>query len=162
MQLVQAPNGHLQIDGARICYRNFAGKAGEYNAEGDRNFSLIIPNQDMAQKLIVDGWKLVIKESNDPDATPFIHMPVKVRFGKNGNGIPAYLISGGSRIRLDEDTIGRLDRIQIESVDMDIRPWDWQKGNRSGRAAYLHAIRVYQKIDRFTAEYEAESNTVPF
>lgn len=160
MQLVKAPNGHLQIDGARICYRNFTGKAGEYNAEGDRNFSLIIPDQDMAQKLIDDGWKVVIKENNDPDATPFMHMPIKVRFSKNGSGIPVWLISGSSRIRLDENTIGRLDRIQIESVDMDIRPWDWQKGNRSGRAAYLHAIRVYQKIDRFTAEYE--NDTVPF
>lgn len=157
MHVTKAPNGHLQIDGARICYRNFAGRGGQYNDEGERNFSLIIPNQDLAEQLIEDGWKVIIKEPRDPDETPFMHMPVKVRFG--ANGIPAYLISGRARITLNEDTIGRLDKIQIENVDLDIRPFNWQKGNRSGRAAYLHAIRVYQKIDRFTAEYEAEEAT---
>jgi hypothetical protein len=160
MELTKAPNGHLQIDGARICYRNFAGVAKEYNEAGERNFSLIIPDQELAQDLIDDGWKVIVKEPRDPDDSPFIHMPVKVRFG--ANGIPAYLISGRARIALDEHTISRLDKIQIERVDLDIRPFDWKKGNRSGRAAYLHAIRVYQKIDRFTAEYEAEERYESF
>ena len=60
---------------------------------------------------------------------------------------------GNRRNELDEESIGCLDNIEIESVDMDIRPYDWEVNGRTGRTAYLQSMEVVQRIDRFAARY---------
>ena len=49
-----------------------------------------------------------------------------------------------------------LDRIDISSVDMDLRPYDWDVNGKTGRTAYLQSINVIQDIDRFSARYTEE------
>lgn len=51
-----------------------------------------------------------------------------------------------------------LDEIDIQSVNMDIRPYDWEFGGKNGRAAYLSAMEVTQNIDRFAARYAEEES----
>ena len=43
MELTFAPRDILQVDDARIIYRNFEGEPSKLNREGDRNFALLIP-----------------------------------------------------------------------------------------------------------------------
>ena len=148
----------LQIEDARIIYRNFAGVGSKYNREGDRNFAVIIPNQEIADWLIADGWAVKIKPPRNEDDSPFMYLPVKVKF--NNRGPAAYVKSGSSVQRLNEDTIGMLDEIDIQSVDMDLRPYDWEVNGKTGRSAYLQAINVIQNIDRFGAQYAAQE--LPF
>ena len=150
--------GILQIEDARIIYRNFAGIGSKYNREGDRNFAVIIPNQEVADELIADGWAVKIKPPRDEDESPFMYLPVKVKF--NNRGPAAYVKSGNSVQRLNEDTIGMLDEIDIQSVDMDLRAYDWEVNGKTGRSAYLQAINVIQNIDRFGAQYQAQE--LPF
>lgn len=150
--------GILQIEDARIIYRNFAGIGSKYNREGDRNFAVIIPNQEIADELIADGWAVKIKPPRDEDDSPFMYLPVKVKF--NNRGPAAYVKSGNSVQRLNEDTIGMLDEIDIQSVDMDLRAYDWEVNGKTGRSAYLQAINVIQNIDRFGAQYQAQE--LPF
>ena len=62
---------------------------------------------------------------------------------------------------MTEDVVGCLDTIDISSVDMDIRPYDWvlQEGTpneKSGRTAYLQSMLVVQEIDRFAEQYAEE------
>lgn len=148
----------LQIEDARIIYRNFAGVGSKYNREGDRNFAVIIPNEEIANKLVEDGWAVKIKPPRDEDDSPFMYLPVKIKF--NNRGPAAYVKSGSSVQRLNEDTIGMLDEIDIQSVDMDLRPYDWEVNGKTGRSAYLQAINVIQNIDRFGAQYAAQE--LPF
>ena len=150
--------GILQIEDARIIYRNFAGIGSKYNIDGDRNFAVIIPNQEIADELIADGWAVKIKPPRDEDESPFMYLPVKVKF--NNRGPAAYVKSGNSVQRLNEDTIGMLDEIDIQSVDMDLRAYDWEVNGKTGRSAYLQAINVIQNIDRFGAQYQAQE--LPF
>lgn len=149
--------GILEIEDARIIYRNFAGLGSKYNREGDRNFAVIIPTQELADELIKDGWPVKIKPPRDEDDSPFMYLPVKVKF--NGRGPAAYVKSGKSVQRLNEDTISLLDEIDISSVDMDLRGYDWEVNGKTGRSAYLQAINVIQNIDRFGARY-ADSDEI--
>lgn len=152
MQITYAPKGILQIDDCRIVYRNFAGRGGKFNREGDRNFSIVIPDQEIADELIDKGWKVKIKPPRDEDEDPFITLPVKVKFNVNGPNV--YLAIGNRMTKLNEDTIGIIDDVNISSVDLDIRPYDWDINGKTGRTAYLQSIKVTQRIDRFAAEME--------
>lgn len=155
MKYTYGPRGILQVDDARITFKNFTGRGDRYNREGDRSFSLIIPNEEIANELIADGWNVNIKAPRKEGDTPFMHMKVKVKY--SGRGIPAYLRSGDKIVELTEDTIGCLDSMDIMSVDLDIRPYDWERPNGdSGRSAYLQSIHVTQAIDRFAARYRRD------
>ena len=151
MKIEFAPKGILQIDDARIVYRNFSGIGSKYNREGDRNFSVVIEDQDIADRLIEDGWNIKIRPPRDEDDVPFMHLPVKVKF--NERGPVAYLKSGNNMIKLDEDSISCLDDVDILGVDLDIRPYDWNVNGKQGRSAYLHSICVTQEVDRFADRY---------
>ena len=154
MHITFAPRGILQIDDARIIYRNFAGTGSKYNREGDRNFAVIIPEKEMADALIAEGWNVKVKHPRDEDEDPFMFLPIKVKF--NDRGPNAYLQTGTRMNRLDEESIACLDDVDIISVDMDVRPYDWEVNGKAGRTAYLQSIKVIQEVDRFAARYAEE------
>lgn len=160
MHLTFAPKNMLQIDDAKIIFRNFEGRGDKYNREGDRNFSILIEDPDTADALTENGWNVKIKPGRDEDEGPFMRLPVKVKFTDYGPNV--YLVTGDRRNELDEESIGCLDNIDIESVDLDIRPYDWEVNGRTGRTAYLQSMQVVQRIDRFAARYAAKNETLPF
>lgn len=147
MKITYAPKDILQIDEARIIYRNFSGTGDKYNREGDRNFSVVIPDEEIAQELIEKGWNVKVRPPREEGDTPLMHLPVKVKF--NGRGPAVYLRTGNVQNRLEEEDIGRLDRIDIVNVDLDIRPYDWEVNGKIGRTAYLQSICITQNLDRF-------------
>ena len=156
MELTFAPRGILQIDDARIAFRNFRGEGDKFNREGDRNFVLIIPTEEIADALTKEGWNVKIRDPREEGDTPFMYLPVKVKF--NDRGPQVYLVTGGRRNRLDEETVAMLDDIDIVNVNLDIRPYDWEVNGKTGRTAYLQAIEVFQEIDRFAARYAEEES----
>lgn len=154
MELTFAPRGILQINDARMIFKNFRGEASKYNRAGDRNFAIIIPDEEMANALISEGWNVKIKPPREDGDEPFMYLPVKVKF--NDRGPMVYLVTGSRRNRLNEESVSILDNIDIVHVDLDIRPYDWvlhegTKDESRGRTAYLQGIEVTQNIDRFAA-----------
>lgn len=154
MNITFAPRGILQIDDARIIYRNFSGSGSKYNREGDRNFAVLIPNQDIANALIEDNWNVKIKPSREDDDVPFMYLPVKIKF--NDRGPTVYLQTGKALNKLDEESVSCLDDVDILTVDLDLRPYDWEVNGKTGRTAYLQSIKVVQQIDRFAARYNED------
>lgn len=154
MKITFAPRGILQIDEARIIYRNFSGIGSKYNREGDRNFAVVIPNQELADALIEENWNVKIKPPRDEDDTPFMYLPVKVKFNDRGPSI--YFKTGTAMNKLDEESVSCLDNVDILSVDLDVRPYDWDVNGKTGRTAYLQSICVTQEIDRFAERYSEE------
>lgn len=149
MEITYAPKGILQIDNARICFRNFRGEGSKYNREGDRNFALVIPSQEIADELIERGWNVKINEPREEGEDPFMYLNVKIKF--NGRGPHIYVQSGRATNRLDEEEVGEIDDLDIERVDLDIRPYEWEVNGKTGITAYLQSMKVVQNIDRFAA-----------
>ena len=152
MEITFAPRDILQIDDARIVYRNFSGTGSKFNREGDRNFAVVIPDQDVVDELVNRGWNVKIKPPRDEDDMPFMFLPVKIKFNERGPKV--YLQSGDKTVELDEESIDCLDDVDILSVDLDIRPYDWEVNGKQGRTAYLQSIHVVQEIDRFAARMQ--------
>lgn len=154
MNITFAPRGILQIDDARIVYRNFSGIGSKYNREGDRNFAVVIDSEEVKDALKAEGWNVRIKAPRDEDDIPFMYLPVKVKFNDRG---PAVYLKTGDRVnRLDEESINCLDNIDILGVDLDIRPYDWEVNGKTGRTAYLQSIHVTQDVDRFAERYSRD------
>lgn len=154
MNVTFAPRDILQMDDARIIFRNFSGAPSQYNREGDRNFAVVIPDEELANRLVEDGWNVKIKEARDAGDPPFMYLPVKIKF--NDRGPICYLQTGSRLNKLDEESIDILDNVDIASVDLDIRPYDWTVNGKNGRSAYLQSIKVVQEIDRFAAQFAEE------
>lgn len=147
-------DGILQIEGARIIYRNFSGVGSKFNREGDRNFAVIIPDEETKDYLVENGWNVKIKPPRDEYEDPFMFLAVKVKFNNRGPGI--YVRSMDRITRLSEETVDMVDEIDIASVDMDLRPYDWEVNGKTGRTAYLQSIEITQNVDRFGARYAEE------
>ena len=159
MKINFASRGVVQIDEARIIYRNFAGAPSKFNHEGDRNFAVVIEDQDIAEALTEKGWNVKIKPPREEGDEPFMFLPVKVKF--NDRGPRVYLqnsLGGRNRVTLDEDTVGILDNVDITNVDLDIRPYDWDVQGKTGRTAYLQSICVTQEVDRFLDRYAEQES----
>lgn len=174
MEVTFAPRNLLEINDARIRFRNFKGLEDTYNHEGDRNFALIIAGgtlddgrekrevtaEEMADALMNDtnrfgvGWNVKIKAPREEGDEPFIYLPIKVKF--NDRGPKIYLKSGHNTVPLTEETVGMLDDIDIVSVDLDIRPYDDEMHGRPFRSAYLQGLWVTQEVDRFAARFAEE------
>ena len=155
MEITFAPRGILQIDNARIIFRNFKGEGSKFNREGDRNFAVVIPNEELADRLIEDGWRVKIKAPREEGDAPFMYLPVKIKFNERGPHV--YLVSGKYRAKLDEESISCLDDVDIANVDLDIRPYNWEVNGQTGRSAYLQAMEVTQEIsDRFYERFAEE------
>ena len=159
MKINFAARGVVQIDEARIIYRNFAGAPSKFNREGDRNFAVVIEDQDIAEALTEKGWNVKIKPPREEGDEPFMFLPVKVKFNERGPRV--YLqnsLGGRNRVTLDEDTVGILDNVDITNVDLDIRPYDWDVQGKTGRMAYLQSICVTQEVDRFLDRYAEQES----
>ena len=153
----------LLLDDCKIIWRNFGGLGNECNHAGDRNFTLIIPDEDMMYHgkmtpiydvLKEHGWPVKQKPSRNPDEGPFMSMKVRLKYGKR-KPIVRFL-SGRKKLMLDEEEIGRLDEIDIRRIDMTPSMYYWENLNRSGWAASARSLYVEQEIDRFASRWEED------
>ena len=154
MNINIGPRGTLEIDNARIIFRNLEGRGGLYNREGDRSFALVVPDEEARDALIEQGYNVKTKAPRDEDEEPLMYLTIKVK--PNGRGPHIYLVSGRNKRELPEESWGLIDQISIANVSLDIHAYDWDVNGKSGRSAYLAAMEVTQNIDRFAAAMEEE------
>ena len=103
MELTFAPRNVLQMEDARIVYRNFSGRPDDFDPMGSRKFSVVIPTEDMAEALKNDlnrfgiGWNVKTKPPREEGETPFMTLPVKLKYTDRSQP-RIFLISGNSSI----------------------------------------------------------------
>lgn len=142
------------MEGVRIIFRNFAGKEGQYNREGDRNFAVLL-DDPTAEKMAADGWNvkwLRPREDAEEEETPQAYLPVSLNFSK-GRPPRVVMITSRGRTNLDEDTVDLLDWADISNVDMIVRPYEWQVSGKTGIKAYLQSIYVTIEEDELERKY---------
>jgi hypothetical protein len=142
------------MEGVRLVFRNFTGKEGQYNREGDRNFGVILPN-DVAEAMLADGWNvkyLKPREGEDEDEVETPWLPVKVGYGK-GRPPKIMLVTDRGRTALDEDTVDTLDWADIVNVDLIVRPYNYDVGGRQGISAYVQSMYVTIEEDALERKY---------
>lgn len=149
---------NISLEGCRLIFRNFSGKEGKFNSEGQRNFGVILPDE-LALKLANDGWNVKYLQSRDEEEGPTPWIKVKVSYG---NIVPnIYLVTKRNKTLLDEETVKSLDYAEIENVDIIIRPYCWNINGKTGITAYVKNMYVTVVEDEFAAKYDFEEE-IPF
>lgn len=133
-----------------IIFKNFAGEKRHFNAEGDRNFSILLGEKD-AKNLERDGWKVKPLRRNEEDDRQLYHLKVKVNFA---NRPPrTWLVTSGGRTLLGEGLIAMLDQLDSMKVDLVITPYDWNISGNTGRTAYLESLYFHMYENELDREY---------
>jgi hypothetical protein len=141
------------MEGVRIIFRNFAGKEGQYNKEGDRNFAVLLDNK-VADLLATDGWniKQLAPREDSEDDEPQAYLPVSVKF--EGYRPPRIVqVTSRGRTNLSEDEVEILDWVDITNVDLIVRPYSWSVSGKSGIKAYLQTMYVTIQEDALELKY---------
>lgn len=127
-------------------WRNFKGEKRQYNAEGSRNFSIGL-TEEQAAVLLNAGWPVKSRERKlDEDEGGIVtqwFMKIKVNFGYKPPMI--YQITNGGKVMIGEGLVGTLDHLIFTSGDVQItgRPHDMNGG---GYTPYLNkAFLVLQE-----------------
>ena len=76
------PNDNtVLMEGVKIIFRNFSGKEGQYNREGDRNFAVLL-DDGVAETMAADGWnvKWLKPREDDEDEKEQPYLAVSLNF----------------------------------------------------------------------------------
>src|SRR5687767_13232162 len=99
------------MEDVKIIFRNFAGKEGQYNREGDRTFAVLIP-PDVAEIMARDGWNVKYTKPREEGDTPLPFLTVALKYNK-GRPPRVVMITSRGRTDLSEDMVEMLDYADI-------------------------------------------------
>jgi hypothetical protein len=152
------------MEGMRMIFRNFAGKEGQYNREGDRNFGVILP-PEVAEAMLRDGWNVKYLKPSEEEQEEGIEqgpawLSVSVNFDK-GKPPKIMLVTSRGPTKLDEHTVDQLDWVDVAAdpetgnpkCDLIVRPYTWEVSGRTGIKAYLQSMYVTIEEDELERKY---------
>jgi len=140
----------FMVEDFQMIFRNFAGKEGQYNREGDRNFAAILP-QNLAEQMLADGWNVRFLEPRDEGDLPVPYISIAVNFRNRPPRV--VLLTSTARTQLDEDTIDVLDWADIKEADVIGRGYEWTVNGKTGTKAYLQSLFVTIHEDALERKY---------
>ena len=139
------------MEDVQIIFRNFSGRAGMYNKEGDRSFAVKL-SPEWAEELTRRGWNVKYLRARDEDESDAPYISVKINF--NGPRPPkVYMVTSKSRTQLDESTVEMLDWADILQVDLVLNPYHYNVNGKEGISAYLESIYVVILEDELAQKY---------
>lgn len=138
------------MEDVRIVFRNFAGKEGQYNREGDRNFAVLLDDRT-AELMQKDGWNVKWLKPREDEDPPQAYLTVAVNF--KGRPPRIVMITSRGRTTLHEDECELLDYADIRTCDLIVRPYEWVVNGKTGIKAYLQSIFVTIEEDALELKY---------
>ena len=152
----------LRIENAEIWSLNFSGQPSKWNREGDRNFCCEF-DVELGDILRNEGWNVKYHKDRDTDepVSAYINVAVNYKVGNPRLRPKIYVISGGKKTLLNEDTVGAIDGYDIVTnengrmiADLVIRPRAWEMNDgKKGVKAYLAEMYVTVNESKFARKY---------
>jgi len=143
----------FMVEDARLIFRNFSGKEGQYNREGDRNFAVVLDDVT-AERMLKDGWNVKYLEAREEDEAPTPYISVTVNFNNRPPRI--VMITSTARTHLNEDAVAVLDWADIRTCDLIARAYEWTVNGKSGIKAYLQSMFVTIEEDELERKYAVQ------
>lgn len=141
---------NISIEGARIMFRNFSGKADKYNPAGRRTFCVIL-SDEMAEDLSLNGWNVKYLQPKSDEDSPLPYLSVKVNYANIPPKI--YMVTKRNKTLLDENSVCALDYAEIDNVDIVITGSNYDVNGKTGISAYVKNMYVTIIEDEFADKY---------
>lgn len=140
------------MEGRRILFRNFAGREGQYNAAGKRNFNVLLEEEE-AKLMEADGWNVKYLEPREEGDIRQARLEVSLTF--TGRRPPRIiLITSKGKTPLGEAEVDLLDWAELINVDLIVRPYEWGPINgKSGVKAYMNSGYFTIREDALELKY---------
>lgn len=154
----------LVVEDAEIiqAFSNFRGLANRYNAEGCRNFCLVVP-PELADQMAAEGWNVKYTKPRNDEYEPEPYIQVNISWKLYAPSVN--FITSGGETAVDESVIGQLDTAEIEKIDICINPSYRTKDDGStGIKGYVQSMDVwlYEDPIRRARQSRMEERNLPF
>lgn len=143
----------VTFEGVRIVYRNFAGAKSTYNKEGDRNFSIVLPSDEVAEAMRADGWNVKTKEPREGYEDDGLFHTLSVKVGYTGRPPRVVLVGSRGQTPLNEETVELADMVNIASVDVIVRPYAYDVNGSIGISAWAQSVFITINEDELELKY---------
>ena len=140
----------FMVEDARLIFKNFAGKEGQYNRAGDRSFCVIL-DPETAERMVADGWNVRTLEAREEGDTDTPYIQVSVNF--NNRPPRVVMITSTARTNLDEQSVEVLDWADIRMADLIARGYEWEVNGKTGVKAYLQSLFITIEEDALERKY---------
>lgn len=145
----------VKLEDARILphpFKNFSGRAGMYNKDGNRNFCVALP-VELAEKMVKDGWNVKFPDprGEDEDDVRDPYIQVGVRFDVLPPKI--IMITSTGRTVITDELVSILDSMDFANVDLIFQSSQWTVGDKTGIKAYLKTMYVTIDEDDLDRKY---------
>jgi hypothetical protein len=154
--------GNITIEDAQFWGRpNFAGEIDRFK-NTSRTFNVILTSE-VAEELRRQGWlaKTLMPRNDEEEELSFLKVNSDFWFTKGHEGDMDYeqgpdiwIIQGEQREKLTSKTCPLLDKARFEVVDMEIRPYEWDKEDNPGRfTARLQTLVAVMRPNMLSEKY---------
>lgn len=149
----------IEISDAQIkwAFSHFDGREDTFNAEGDHNFQIILP-EGMVPELRQQGWSIrEMPGYEEGDPSEFL---LKVKISYRFEAPKIYLIktnpeTGVTRkYRCEQRDLADITRRTTKKIDVIIKPNFWSHGQSSGITAYVKELYATVEQSRFADRYD--------
>lgn len=132
----------VTLESVQLLFRNFSGKKGMYNAEGQRSFAVKL-TPEWGEELTKRGWNVKYLKPNEDEEFGPPYISVKVNFeGPRPPKIFMISSSTGRKTQLGVDEVELLDYVDILNVDLILNPNNYDFNGKSGISVYLDMLYV--------------------
>ena len=142
---------NVVIEDAKLIWKNFSGEESRFNRAGNRNFTVIINNEEFAEEMRRAGWNVKKKDPRDEGDDPYWTLNCAVSYKVRPPKIVMY--ARRSKTELSEDTVGSLDYAEIVTADLVLNGSQWEVNGDTGVKAYVDELHVTIEQSAFADKY---------